>query len=294
MRPGRFQRTLRHVCRVHGRGYWTGRPVCLTFQPASQDTGIVFRRVDLPGRPSIPATAQHRIDMPLRTGLGTDDAEVEMVEHVLAALYSQRIDNCLVDCDAVEMPGLDGSASEYCLAIRQAGSVAQPAPRRQITIEQPVRLGCDQHWILALPSALPGLLIEYVLEFDQPGAIPGGCYRMALEPDRFDQELAAARTFISRSQAEALQQRGLARHVTYRDLLVFDEHGPVDNQLRFPDECVRHKLLDVVGDLALCGCDLQGRIIAHRSGHSLNGSMAEWLSCQHGPAPSRLAELGAA
>ena len=280
MRVSRFQHTLRHKCHVSGRGYWTGCPVSLVFHPAEPNTGIVFRRVDLPGEPTIQALACNRTETALRTRLRQNNAVVDMVEHVMAALYGMQIDNCIVDVNTSEMPGLDGSAYVYAAAIQQAGVEVQPAPREMHVIEHPLRIGDDQQWITAMPSAFPSLTIEYRLDYGDKSPIGAATVTAELDPDTFFESISPARTFILESEASSLQAKGLARHVTYRDLLVFGDRGSIDNTLRFSDECARHKLLDLIGDLALSGKDIAGRITACRSGHILNGRMAETLTSQ--------------
>lgn len=271
----RFQNTIRRTCHVHGRGYWSGQPVQLTFLPADPDVGIRFVRTDLPGRPQICALSSNRIEMPLRTRLRQNNAEVDMVEHVMAALYGLRIDNCLVECDAAEMPGLDGSAQAIVLALQQAEAERQVKAREARIIEEPIRMGDSSQWLVALPADDHRLHVEYRLDFGPNQAIPSGTAACALTPKNFAEHIAAARTFISSKDAKLLQEKGLATHVTDRDLVVFGDDGPVNNTLRYPDECARHKLLDLVGDIALCGHDICGRIIACRTGHAANGRLAE-------------------
>ena len=278
MRFKRLQQTLAMVAHVSGRGYWSGLPVTVSFEPAPVNTGIVFKRVDLPGKPSVAAVAGHRTEATLRTRLNSENCTVEMVEHVMSALYSMEIDNCIVHCNAHELPGLDGSAMAYALAIDRVGTVTQSEACRVVSIDAPHRIGDDRQWIMALPTAEPGLQIEYRLDYGRDSAISSSTFRASLSPKVFLDEIAAARTFVTEREAEQLQARGLAQHVSHRDLLVFGEDGPIDNVLRFDDECARHKLLDLIGDLALCGVSLQGKVVAYRSGHNLNGEMAQWLS----------------
>ncbi len=280
MRLKRLQQTLAMVTHVGGRGYWSGLPVTVSFEPAAVNTGIVFQRDDLPGKPSLVAKAEHRIETSLRTLLDSGECSVEMVEHVMAALYAMEIDNCIVHCNARELPGLDGSAMAYALAIERAGAVPQTETCRMVCIDEPYRIGDDRQWIMALPAVEPGLQCEYRLDYGPNSTISSSTFRAVMSPKVFIDEIAAARTFVTETEAERLQARGLARHVSHRDLLVFGEEGPIDNVLRFEDECARHKLLDLVGDLALCGVTLQGKIVAYRSGHNLNGEMAQWLSKQ--------------
>ncbi len=275
MQTVRFQNTIRHTCHVSGRGYWSGQPIQLTFLPADVDTGIQFVRTDLPGKPHIRAISDNRVEMPLRTRLRDGNAEVDMVEHVMAALYGMRIDNAIVQCDAAEMPGLDGSSLAVTLALQQAGIERQHRPRETRIITSIERFGDQKQWLSISPVADHRLHVEYRLDFGPGQPIPSGTSACTLTPANFVEQLAAARTFISSKDAAYLQEKGLALHVTDRDLIVFGEKGPINNTLRFPDECARHKLLDLVGDLALCGYDICGRIIACRTGHTANGRLAE-------------------
>jgi UDP-3-O-[3-hydroxymyristoyl] N-acetylglucosamine deacetylase len=274
MQRERFQQTIAHVAHVSGRGYWSGSPITLTFLPAQADQGIVFRRTDLPGRPVIPATAAHRRETSLRTTLFAGGHYVEMIEHVMAALYGLQIDNCIVECDAPEMPGMDGSALAYMIALERAGVQTQSAVAKEVSISTTIRVGDDRKWVMAIPSMDPGLTIQYQLDFGPASPIPATS-TFAIEPETFARSIAPARTFLSEADARSVQLQGVASHVTHRDLLIFGSDGPIDNSLRFTDECSRHKLLDVVGDIALSGLRIQGKLIACRSGHILNGRMAE-------------------
>ena len=263
---------------VSGRGYWTGVPNTLTFHPAPPRSGVHFVRADLAGSPRIRATAEHRISMPLRTRLAMNGAEVDMVEHVMAAIYGLGIDNVDVHCTTSEMPGLDGSSQAYVLALQSAGKVDQDAEVDAFQIEETIHIGDEKQFVRVEPPALnqAGLDIEYQLDYGDT-IIGRATYQATLTPDLFAQELAPARTFITEAEANLLQSQGVATHVTQRDLIVFGEHGPINNQLRFVDECARHKALDLVGDLALAGVHLVGRFTARRSGHQMNGQMAERL-----------------
>ncbi|MDZ4849106.1 MAG: UDP-3-O-acyl-N-acetylglucosamine deacetylase [Pirellulaceae bacterium] len=280
MRFKRLQQTLASVAHVSGRGYWSGQPVTVSFEPAPANTGIIFKRTDLPGKPTLAAMAQNRVETSLRTRLASGDCSFDMVEHVLAALYAMEIDNCVVQCSANEMPGLDGSALAFALAIERAGLDTQNDTCRTVCIEAPFKIGDDRQWIMALPSAEPGLCCEYRLDYGDNPIIPAATFRAKLSPRLFIDEIAPARTFVTDDEAKNLQNRGVASHVTHRDLLVFGPDGPIDNVLRYEDECARHKLLDLVGDLALSGVALQGKIVAFRSGHILNGKMAQWVCHQ--------------
>jgi UDP-3-O-[3-hydroxymyristoyl] N-acetylglucosamine deacetylase len=285
MRAGRFQNTISHPCHVSGRGYWSGQPITLTFLPAPAETGVRFVRTDLPNRPSVEAVADHRIDMQLRTRVANGPAVVDMIEHVMAALYGLQIDNVEVHCTGCEMPGLDGSSLAYALALDDAGRVPLRNRRSTLRVNKRTRIGDDKQWITVEPTDGDSLEIEYRLDYGPGSSIGNATYATRVSEDAFFHRLAPARTFISLKEAEQLQERGLAKHVTTRDLLVFDVDGPIDNTLRFNDECARHKALDLLGDLALTGIDLVGKVVAYRSGHQMNGQLAgklrsEFVSAQ--------------
>jgi len=262
---------------VSGRGYWSGQPITLTFLPAPAETGVRFVRTDLPDRPSVEAIADHRIDMQLRTRLAKGSAVVDMVEHVLAALYGMQIDNVEIHCTGCEMPGLDGSSLAYALALDDAGCTPLRNRRATLRINKRMRIGEGAQWITVEPTDSDCLELEYRLDYGPNNPVGTATYATKISEDAFYHRLSPARTFISLQEAEQLQKRGLATHVTTRDLLVFDSDGPIDNTLRFNDECARHKALDLLGDLALTGIDLVGKVVAHRSGHQMNGQLAEQL-----------------
>lgn len=273
MYPARNQRTIASPVGLQGTGYWSGRDVRIEFRPAEPDTGIVFVREDLEGRPRIAGTIENRTETPLRTTLQCGGAGVEMVEHVMASLAGLRIDNCQVRVDQPEMPGCDGSSLRFVESLDEAGIVEQQAIRPQRVIRQMIRLRDRQSWIEARPCCSAETVLKAELDYGSGNQIGCQSLEISLSPEAFRDHLAPSRTFVFQEEAEALQARGLGRQVTYKDLLVFGPDGPIDNQLRFEDECVRHKLLDMVGDLALAGCDLIGHIVAYRSGHRLNAEL---------------------
>jgi UDP-3-O-acyl N-acetylglucosamine deacetylase len=200
-----------------------------------------------------------------------------MVEHLLAALSGLRIDNCEIHVSAAEMPGLDGSCLEVAQSLRLAGIREQDAIRRAITIRDITRVGDEQGWVEIRPNRQPGLRIHYHLDYGRDNPIGRQKFDIQLTEDRFLKKVAPARTFLLHREAAWLREQGIGKHVTYNDLLVFDDNGPVDNQLRFDDECVRHKVLDLIGDFALAGCDLNGYVTAYKSGHRLNSELVRVL-----------------
>jgi UDP-3-O-acyl N-acetylglucosamine deacetylase len=269
----RNQRTITKPAVVAGIGYWSGRDVKVEFRPAPTQSGIVFVRADLPGHPRIPASVQYRIETPRRTALRCGQATVEMIEHVMAALAGLQVDNCEIWVDQPEMPGCDGSSLPFVQAIDAAGILQQPAPRPVHCIRQVIRLGDEESWIEARPCLSGKTILRYELDYGSGNPIGRQSLEISLSPKYFHLNLAPSRTFMLEAEALALQAQGLGRRVTCKDLLVFNRQGPIDNRLRFPDECVRHKLVDMVGDLTLAGCDLVGRFLAFRSGHHLNAEL---------------------
>jgi UDP-3-O-acyl N-acetylglucosamine deacetylase len=273
----RQQRTIGQPATVHGFGFWSGRDVTLEFRPAPPDTGIVFVRRDLAPAARIDAVVANRIETPRRTTLASGGAQVEMIEHVMAALAGLRIDNCEVWVDEPEMPGCDGSALPFVEALVAAGVVEQEAQRPRLTVKNITRLGDDESWVEARPSADGVMTVKFRLDYGSGNAIGRQTLQVVVTPESFCAELAPCRTFVLKQEAEWLVSRGLGKRATYQNVLVFDDHGPVENELRFRDECVRHKALDLVGDLAMAGCDLSGHFIAHRSGHRLNAELVRAL-----------------
>lgn len=260
-----------------GFGYWSGRDVTVELLPAPPRSGIVFVRRDTDPVRRIAASVRQRIEVPRRTTLAGDGVQVEMVEHVLAALYGLGVDNCEVWCDAPELPGLDGSCLPLVEALQEVGLVEQPAARRRLIVTDVTRVGNDECWVEARPAKTDTLSIKYKLDFGPNNPIGRQTIELNVTPQSFATELAPARTFLMQDEAQWLKSRGLGMRVTHRDLLVFSDEGPLDNELRFENECVRHKALDLVGDLALAGCDLIGQIIAHKSGHRLNADLVKAL-----------------
>jgi len=269
----RNQRTLAAPTSVAGFGYWDGRDVRVEFRPAEVHTGVVFVRRDLNGCPRIPANISCRVEQPRRISLRKGTAGVEMIEHVMAALSGLQIDNCEVWADGHEMPGCDGSSQPFVRALDAAGTVEQDAIKTRRVVRRVIRLGSADSWIEARPPRSRETVLRYQLDFGPDGPIGRQTFEISPTPDAFREQLAPCRTFMLKAEADWLLAQGLGSRVSYRDLLVFGDDGPIENRLRFPDECVRHKLLDMLGDLALAGCELVGRFYAYRSGHRLNAEM---------------------
>jgi UDP-3-O-[3-hydroxymyristoyl] N-acetylglucosamine deacetylase len=280
MSVARRQRTLARPASVSGFGYYSGRDVRLEFWPAAEHAGITFVRHDVGPDARVRASVDNRIDVPRRTTLESNGVRVGMVEHVLAALAGLAIDNCEVWVDAEEMPGCDGSARAFVEALDAAGVIEQRQAVRQIIVERSVRVGGPDAWIAAQPARGAGLSISFELDFGTDNAIGRQRFATDVTAQAFRHELSPCRTFLPEEDAREMLAQGIGLRVTPRDLLIFGPRGPIDNPLRFPDECARHKALDVVGDLALTGCQIIGHVVAHRSGHRLHAELAKLLRDQ--------------
>ncbi|MCB9838365.1 MAG: UDP-3-O-[3-hydroxymyristoyl] N-acetylglucosamine deacetylase [Phycisphaeraceae bacterium] len=269
------QRTLRSPASVTGRGLFTGLPVTATLRPAPADSGVQFRRTDLEGTEPIPATVEYLIDTPRHTSLKLGDAVVETVEHCLSAIAGLGVDNVLVELSNRETPCGDGSALPFVEAIQAAGLEEQDAPRRSLTLTEPVTVRDGDAMIAALPNTGAGLDLLYDLDYGDHNPIGRQLQVFALEDDSpYIKDIAPARTFALLEEAEAMRERGMFSHLSPKDMLVLGENGPIDNTLRFTDEPARHKLLDMIGDLSLIGRRLNARIVARKSGHALNHRLA--------------------
>ena len=206
-----------------------------------------------------------------------------MIEHVMAALAGLRIDNCIVQIDASECPGCDGSSQAFVEVLDRAGIVEQGRMRQALVLERSVSVVEGDAILAAHPGVPGGLTLSYHLDYGRGSPIPAQSLCLALSPQTFRDELAASRTFLLESEANALRAAGIGARATPADLLIFGPTGVIGNVLRYPDECVRHKILDMVGDLALLGFDLHGFVVAHRSGHQTNHALSRRLLEQARP-----------
>jgi UDP-3-O-acyl N-acetylglucosamine deacetylase len=275
----RYQRTIARLAEVQGIGFLTGADVRLRFLPASPDAGVTFVRTDLPGAPVIPACVEQVSGTQRRTTLGQLPNQVALVEHVLAALAGLRIDNCTIQLNAPEPPGLDGSAGPLVRALCRAGIVRQAGRREVWTAASTIRL-FDHGATLAFYPARDELKISYLLDYGLTSPIGRQMHTETITPASFARAVADCRTFVLESEVAALRRQGLGSRTTAADLLVFGRRGPIDNRLRFANEPARHKILDLVGDLALFQRDLRGHVVAYRSGHPLNTQLARELNKQ--------------
>lgn len=271
------QQTIDSQAEVRGRGLFTGEDVVVRFKPAAPDSGITFVRLDGPATARIKAHVSNVTKRARRTALRNGTLAVETVEHCLAALHGMGIDNVDVEMQGGELPGGDGSSLFFVDAIRSAGIKAQESPRRPIRISDTIRVSEGDAELIAVPTESDALDILYDLDYGPESSIPRQFLAVRVTNDSFCKEIAPARTFLLEEEARQFQAAGLGKHLTYADVVVIGPQGVIGNQFRFPDECVRHKILDLIGDIYLAGRPLYGKIIATRSGHSLNHELVRKL-----------------
>ncbi|MSR51705.1 MAG: UDP-3-O-[3-hydroxymyristoyl] N-acetylglucosamine deacetylase [Gemmataceae bacterium] len=277
--PGpRRQRTIAESAEVRGVGMVTGTPIRLRFRPAPADTGVAFIRTDIPNAEPILARVESVTGTARRTTLGSGKNQVTLVEHVLAALAGMRVDNCIVELDGPEPPGLDGSSEGYVDTLLSAGTTLQNSRKARLSVSEPVTVSQGNSTLSIFPREGDDLLISYLLDYGPFSPIAPQSLTITINPDRFQQDLARSRTYVLEQEAIELQRQGVGRHLNPSEILVFGPKGLIDNRLRFSDEPARHKILDLVGDLALCGYDLVGHVVAYRSGHPLNVELARALT----------------
>src|SRR3954452_16319620 len=273
----RLQRTIAREVELRGVGFIFGTDVAMRFRPARADQGVVFIRTDLPERPAVRAHIRHVIPRQRRTTIEHGAASVEMIEHVMAALAGLRIDNCTIEINAPETPGCDGSSLAFVEALSEAGGVELDRERETLVIDRPVAVREGPAVLAAHPGDGEGLVLGYHLDYGRQSPIGAQSFFLDVSPETFREELATSRTFLLEAEANALRQAGIGARATASDLLIFGAQGVIDNELRYPDECARHKILDMVGDLALLDKDLSGHVVAHRSGHQLNAELVRKL-----------------
>lgn len=267
------QRTLRRSITCAGIGLHSGNRVTLTLRPAPADFGIRFRRTDLGGL-EIPARIEHVASLNYATGLSFAGATVETVEHLLAALVSQGVDNVAVELTTPEVPIMDGSAAPFVYLIQEAGIRKLNTPRRYLKVLRPLSLAHGDKHIAIYPS--DDFRVSYTISFDHP-LLRHQTRSVVVDPESFAEELAPARTFGFLKDLEMLRQQGLTLGGSLDNAIVLGETGILNNTLRFDDEFVRHKILDAIGDLALVGHPIIGHVVAHRGGHALHTALGAQL-----------------
>ncbi|MFM2006313.1 MAG: hypothetical protein RLZZ09_1968 [Pseudomonadota bacterium] len=271
------QRTLKNIIKATGVGLHTGEKVFLSLRPAAPNTGIVFRRVDLPEPVDIPATPQNVGETTLSTTLVKGDVKVSTVEHLLSALAGLGIDNAYIDVSAPEVPIMDGSAGPFVFLIQSAGVEEQNAPKRFIRIKKPIRVEDGDKWASFEPYE--GFKVGFTIDFDHP-AFNEDVQSASIDfsSTSFVKEVSRARTFGFMRDIEALRKRRLALGGSMDNAIVVDSYRILNEDgLRYADEFVKHKILDAIGDLYLLGHSLIGSFTGYKSGHGLNNLLLREL-----------------
>jgi UDP-3-O-[3-hydroxymyristoyl] N-acetylglucosamine deacetylase len=290
-----LQRTLRRSTSCAGIGLHSGKKVTLSLKPAPPNSGIRFRRTDL-GGVEIPAHVGHVGAVAYATQLKAGEARVETVEHLLAALASAGIDNAIVELNTPEVPIMDGSSAPFIYLVQEAGVKVLSEPRRYLKVTEPVALTRGDKQITLYPS--DQFKVTYTISFDHP-LLRHQTRTMVVNEDTFVDEIAPARTFTFLKEVEMLRQNGLALGGSLDNAIVIGDTGVLNSSLRFEDEFVRHKILDLVGDFALLGHPIVAHAVVHRGGHALHTAMAAHLLEQTGAwelvaAPAGVTSAGAA
>lgn len=271
------QWTVKQEVSYTGPAIHTGTVNTVTLRPAEADTGIVFRRIDLPGGPTVQATAENVSRAERCTTLREGEADISTVEHLMAALRGVGVDDVAIDVDGPEIPIADGSAACFVEMIQEAGLVELDAPRRVVKVERPVWVRAGDKVAVALPY--DGFKVSLTFTNDHNHPVLGDLFaEFDIDAQTFCKEIASARTIGWLSELEALQARGLALGAT-ADMAVVLSDDEILTPLRYPNEPARHKILDIVGDLYLSGY-LEAHIIAIRSGHQLNNQLARAIRAQ--------------
>ena len=270
------QKTIKKETAVEGAGLNTGIDVKCTFKPADPNSGINFIRTDLPNRPAIKACISNVLELSKsvrHTSIGSDDAEIHTIEHLMASISALSIDNLAIEINGREMPAGDGSALPYFKVLKDAGIVEQDGPRKRFVVKEPIWVQDNNCKLMILPRVADDpLAISYTLDYDHPMI---RTQYMSIVPTEkfFEKEIASARTFCLEREVEELKGLGLGKGASYDNTLVVGEDGVIKNKLRFDDEYTRHKISDLMGDLYLLGMPITGQIIGIKSGHVLNIKM---------------------
>ncbi len=267
------QRTIKNEVQFSGKALQTGRSVDVVCRPGGLDSGVIFKRTDIPGAPAL-----HLKDVALsdehdrRTTIGAGPVAIQTVEHFLAALWCLGIDNLEVEVNAPELPATDGSALGFLEKLKEAGIVEQSATRRIIKIQEIIEVKDGDRSLTISPDEK--FRVSYLIDY-KVKCIGREVFEIDLDPAVFEKEIAPARTFCTKREALFLFLAGFGRGANLSNTLVLGNKGPFGTKFRFPNEPVRHKVLDLVGDLYMLRMPVLGRVVAEKSGHKLNGKLVE-------------------
>ncbi|MDH3974228.1 MAG: UDP-3-O-acyl-N-acetylglucosamine deacetylase [Deltaproteobacteria bacterium] len=268
-----YQRTIAESVGCVGIGLHSGSKVSLKVRPAPVDNGIVFIRTDLPSSPTIKASVENVVDTTHATTIGRGDARVSTIEHLMASFAGLGIDNAFVEVDAPEVPIMDGSAGPLLFLIKSGGIRIQHTSKRFLVIRKTVRTGDEHGWAELSPAR--EFKVSCSVDFDHP-MLQKQAYKMNFSDTNFEKELSMARTFGFLNDVEYLRSRGLIKGGSLDNAIVIDDFRVLnEGGLRFPDEFVRHKMLDAIGDISILGMPVIGHLSLHKSGHRLNFELAK-------------------
>jgi len=274
------QKTIEKEVSLSGKGIHTASKVNIRFKPAREDTGIVFIRTDLKDKPAIKAKIDS-LFLPAsgtrHTSIGDERAHIQTIEHLMAVLCGLGIDNIYVEIDGKEVPAMDGSGRDFYEALSKAGIKEQEAEKQYYLIREPIIVEENNAILAAFPAE--EFKISYTLDYKHP-LIKTQFLSIEINEQNFKNELVSARTFCLEEEAKSVLDLGLGKGADYSNTLVVGKNGVINNTLRFEDEFVRHKILDLMGDLYLLGSSLKGHFIGLRSGHSLNLKMLNRIKLQ--------------
>ncbi|MFZ2145594.1 MAG: UDP-3-O-acyl-N-acetylglucosamine deacetylase [Sedimentisphaerales bacterium] len=273
----KLQKTIKSEGKIHGRGLFEGKETKVVFRPSPANSGITFVRTDTPEPVRISAVASNLAERSRRTTIKKGSVSIETIEHCLAAIIALEIDNVIVEVNGSELPAPDCSSAEYFKVLKRAEMVEQDVSRKEFVIKEPITITAGDACVYALPYSDDGLSLTYDLDYGGHTGIDRQIFSCRLTPENFENHLASARTFLLEAEAKQFQARGIGTHISPRDILVINSDGPIKNSYRFPNECVRHKIVDLIGDLALVGRAVKGRIVAYKSGHALNQQLVRKL-----------------
>ncbi len=271
------QRTLKNVIRATGVGLHTGKKILLTLRPAPANAGIIFRRIDLDEPVEIEAKPDNVGDTMLSTSLVKDGVKISTVEHLLSAFAGFGIDNAYIDLSSDEVPIMDGSAGPFVFLIQSAGVEEQNAPKQFLRIKEKIRVEDEDKWAMFEP--FEGFKVGFTIEFDHPMFHDGNCKaEIDFSTTSYVKEVSRARTFGFMRDVELLRENNLALGGSLDNAVVVDDYRILNEDgLRYEDECVKHKILDAIGDLYLLGHSLIGSFTGFKSGHALNNRLLREL-----------------
>ncbi len=270
-----YQRTLKKELTCHSVGLHSGRKVNMTIKPAEADEGIILVRMDLSHKPMIRVCPENVTDTTLATTIGSGGATVSTVEHILSALSGMGVDNAVIEVDAPEIPIMDGSALPFVTLLKEAGARTQKKLKKYLVVKRRVTVAEGDGFAVLEPAT--SFAISYKIQFAHP-AIGEQSYHLELSEETYEGEICRARTFGFIKDVEYLQAKGLALGGSLNNAVILDEKRIINKEgLRCPDEFVKHKILDAIGDLSLTGLPIMGHFLAFKSGHKLNSMLVKAL-----------------